>query len=343
MKNKNSKKMIINFVLFLSLILLTLWILLKDQDAQEIFNIIGTSNGFFIAIGILAMFIYISLEAINIGRTLKLLGNKTNFFKNLKYAFIGMFFSGITPAASGGQPMQIYFMHKDGLTVGHSTLALLINLTSMQITTLSIALISIIFNYKYLNTMLIILLSIGIFLNATALTFLLVSIFSKRLSRWFMKALIRIMKFFKIKNMDKKIKKIGKELRSYQKSSKYIKKHKKMMVKILLTTMLQFLIYYSVAYWTYRALGLNSHNIIEIITIQSLLFATVSGIPSPGSVGISEGIFVEIFRHCYPENMIRSATLLNRGISFYIFMAISGIVVVTNQILKNRKKKEEKL
>ena len=81
MKNKNSKKMIINFVLFLSLILLTLWILLKDQDAQEIFNIIGTSNGFFIAIGILAMFIYISLEAINIGRTLKLLGNKTNFFK----------------------------------------------------------------------------------------------------------------------------------------------------------------------------------------------------------------------------------------------------------------------
>ena len=41
-----------------------------------------------------------------------------------------------------------------------------------------------------------------------------------------------------------------------------------MMVKILLTTFAQFLIYYSVAYWTYRALGLNSHTIIEIITMQ---------------------------------------------------------------------------
>ena len=109
-----------------------------------------------------------------------------------------------------------------------------------------------------------------------------------------------------------------------------------MMVKIILTTFIQFLIYYSVAYWTYRALGLESHNIIEIITMQSVLFATVSGIPSPGSVGVSEGVFVEIFKNCYPEHMIRSATLLNRGISFYIFMAISGIVVVVNQIRKKK-------
>ena len=341
MKNNNSKKMIINFVLFISLIILTLWILLINQDAGEIFNIIGQSNGFFITIGILAMFIYISLEALNIGRTLKLLGNKTNFLKNLKYALIGIFFSGITPAASGGQPMQIYYMNKDGITVGHSTLALLINLTSMQIATLSIALISIIFNLQYLNTMLLILLIIGLLLNVIALSILLASIFSKRLSKWFMKVLIRILKFFKIKNMDKKIKKFGKELRTYQKSSKYIKKHKKMMVKILLTTFAQFLIYYSVAYWTYRALGLNSHTIIEIITMQSVLFATVSGIPLPGSVGVSEGVFVEIFKNFYPEHMIRSATLLNRGISFYIFMIISGIVVVINQIKK--KKNEEDL
>ena len=209
MEKKSSKKMLLNFVLFISLIILTLWILLKDQDIHEIFNIIGQSSGLFIIIGILAMFIYVSLEAVNIGRTLNLLGHKTKFLKNLKYAFIGVFFSGITPAASGGQPMQIYYMHKDGISVSHSTLALLINLTSMQITTISIALVSVLFNYQYLNTMLIILLTVGLLLNIIALSILLVSIFSRRLSRWFMKVLIRIMKFFRIKNMDKKIKKIG--------------------------------------------------------------------------------------------------------------------------------------
>ena len=340
MKNNNTKKMVRNFILFALLIFLTLWIMLKDQDAGEIFRIIGHSNGLFIIIGIICMVIHILLEAVNIRRTLKILGNKIKFKSCLKYALIGFFFSGITPAASGGQPMQIYYMHKDGITVGHSTLALLINLTSMQIVTISVALVSVLINYQYLNKMLIILLIIGLLLNITALMILLIAIFSRRLSKFLMKVTIRIMKFFRIKNMDKKIRKIGRELGNYQRSAKYIKKNKKLMIKIVLTTLVQFLLNYSVAYWTYRALGFNEHNIIEIITMQSVLFATVSGIPSPGSVGVSEGAFVAIFRNVYPENMIKSATLLNRGINFYIFMLISGILVAVNQI-RGKKKVEE--
>lgn len=339
MKNNSLKKMTRNFIFFILLIIITLRVMLKDQNTDKIFEIIAQSKGQYIAIGIFAMVIYVVLEGVNIRRTLNILGEKTTFFSNIKYALIGFFFSGITPAASGGQPMQIYYMHKDGIAVGHSTLALLINLTSMQINTISIALISVVFNYKYLNDMLIVLLVIGILLNSSALALLLISIFSKRLSRWFMKAAIKIMKLLRIKNMDKKIKKIGRELRNYQKSAKYIKKNKKLMVKIILTTLVQLLVYYSVAYWTYRALGFKGHNIMEIITMQSVLFATVSGIPSPGSVGVSEGAFLEIFRNVYPEQMIRSATLLNRGINFYIFMLISGIVVLVNQV-KTKKNKE---
>ena len=97
------------------------------------------------------MCVYVLCESINIGRTLKALKEKSSFWKNVKYALIGFFFSGITPAASGGQPMQVYYMHKEGISVANSTLALLINLTSMQIVTISTALVSIIFNYGYLN------------------------------------------------------------------------------------------------------------------------------------------------------------------------------------------------
>ncbi|MBR0351040.1 MAG: flippase-like domain-containing protein [Clostridia bacterium] len=340
MKNSSTKKMVRNFILFALLIVLTLWIMLKDQDPAEIFQIIGQSNGLFIIVGIICMVVYIILEAVNIRRTLKILGNKIKFKSSIKYALIGFFFSGITPAASGGQPMQIYYMHKDGLSVGHSTLALLINLTSMQIVTISVALVSVLFNYKYLNKMMVILLVVGLLLNVIALMILLIAIFSKRLSRFLMKVTIRIMKFFRVKNMDKKIKKIGRELGNYQRSAKYIKKNKKLMVRIVLTTLIQFLLNYSVAYWTYRALGFDEHSILEIVTMQSVLFATVSGIPSPGSVGVSEGAFVAIFTNIYPENMIKSATLLNRGINFYLFMLISGILVAINQI-REKKNVEE--
>ena len=108
------------------------------------------------------------------------------------------------------------------------------------------------------------------------------------------------------------------------------------MLKILASTAIQFLIYYSIAYWTYRSLGFKGHHILEITTMQSILFATVSSIPLPGSVGASEGAFIEIFRNIYPTNMIKSATLLHRAVNFYLFVFISAIVVVYNHI-KSRK------
>ena len=109
------------------------------------------------------------------------------------------------------------------------------------------------------------------------------------------------------------------------------------MIKILATTAIQFFVYYSIAYWTYRSLGFNENNIVEITTMQSILFATVSSIPSPGSVGVSEGAFIEVFRNIYPTTMIKSVTLLHRAINFYLFVLISGIIVVVNDIRIRRK------
>lgn len=40
---------------------------------------------------------------------------RRKFFDSLyQYSFIGFFYSGITPSATGGQPVQLYYMSKDG-------------------------------------------------------------------------------------------------------------------------------------------------------------------------------------------------------------------------------------
>ena len=282
------------------------------------------------------MLIFLILEAVNIGRTLKKLDEKSSFFKNIKYSFIGFFFSSITPAASGGQPMQVYYMYKDGISVANSTLALLINLTSMQVITIGFALVSLIFNYQYLNPVLIVCFIIGISLNASALALLVIGICSRRLSKGLISFTIKVLKFFRVKNIDTKKELFDKELDKYQESAVYIRNNRKLILGTFLITLVQFTIYYSITYWVYRALGFDSFNIMQIITMQSVLFATVSGIPSPGAVGVSEGAFLEIFRNVYPKNMISSAVLLNRGINFYLYVFISGIVTIINHFVKRK-------
>lgn len=333
---KRKSKIIRNAIIFMLLIILTFYIILKDQNITEMFEVLGTVKLQYILIAVICMCIYIICESINIGRTLKTLNEKTTFFSNIKYALIGFFFSSITPAASGGQPMQIYYMHKDKISVANSTLALLINLSSMQIVTISLALISIIFNYDILNTALIWLFVIGILLNASALTLLLIAIFSKSMLNKIINFVIKLMKKIKIKNVEEKQEKIEKELEKYQNSSDYIKGHKLVILKIILTTYIQFLAFYSVSYWVYRSFGLNEYNIFKIITMQSILYGTVSGIPSPGAVGVTEGGFIEIFKLVYPHNVINGAMILNRGINFYLLVIISGTITMINAVKKEK-------
>ncbi|MGN1330993.1 MAG: YbhN family protein [Clostridia bacterium] len=338
MENKKKSNLLISFIFFVLLIALTFKILLGDENVFHIFKILKSVKIQFVVIGIFSMFLYLVLEAVNMGRTLKKLGESSTFFRNIKYSFIGFFFSSITPAASGGQPMQIYYMYRDKISVANSTLALLINLSSMQVITISFALISLLFNYQYLNAVLIICFIVGILLNSSALALLIIGIFSKKLSAGLIGFALKVLKFFRVKNLDDKKEKFEKELEKYQSSALYIKENKKMIIKILFTTLIQFTIYYSITYWVYRALDFNKYNIIQIITMQSVLFATVSGIPSPGAVGVSEGAFTEIFRNVYPKNIMSSAVLLNRGINFYLYVLICAIVTIINHFVKRTPK-----
>ena len=340
MEKKNKiRKIITNLIIFILLIILTFYLVLKDQDFLQMSSILKTVKKEFILLGILAMCIYVSCEAINIRRILKELEEKVSFFSAIKYTLSGFFFSAITPAASGGQPMEIYYMHKDNISVAHSTLTLLMQLCSFQIISISFGIISAIIHFDVLKNGLIYLFILGIALNSSALALLVIAIFSKRLSEGLIKFSVKVLKFFRIRNIEEKQEKLEKELASYQTSAIYIKEHKLLMVKTLLTTAVQLLAYYSVTYWVYLAFGLNTYNIWQILTLQAVLYATVSGIPSPGAVGVSEGGFLGIFRKAFPEATISSAMLLSRGVNFYLLIIVSVIVVIVNTF---REKKVDK-
>lgn len=341
-KAKKIKKTIRNLIVFILLIGLTFYLIFKDQNVLEILNIAVSVKKRYILVAIIAMCLYLLGETINITRILKELGEKSTFLRNIRYTLIGFFFSSITPAASGGQPMEIYYMHKEKIAVANSTLALLVHLTSFQIVTITLGILSTILHFEIVKSGLIYLVVLGILLNSTALTLLAISIFSKRLSKGLINFAVKVLRFFRIPNIEKKQESLEKELEKYQESAVYIKEHKKLMIKTLVTTFIQVIIYYSIPYWVYLAFGFTGYNFFQIVTLQAMLYATVSGIPSPGAVGVSEGAFIEIFKGVFPATMINSAILLNRGASFYLFVIISAIITtITALKTKNYEVKEE--
>jgi len=182
MKNRKIKRLA-NIILFIVLAIITFSIIFKKNSFSEIISNIKNVNPFFILLAIIAMFIFIACEGINIKRVLKNLECNISYIQSFKYALVGFFFSSVTPSASGGDPAQLYFMTKDKLPISKSTLALLVELSSFQFISCLIAIIGFVYNYDILvNSIgnIKYLLAVGLTINIIIFLVLLIMIFSKR-------------------------------------------------------------------------------------------------------------------------------------------------------------------
>ncbi len=331
-------KMIRNIIIFIGLIVFTFWFLFKDQDMNELRNIIVSANDWFVLAGVGIMMLYFLSEAFNIKCVLKALGEKVGLLSCLKYTWIGFFFSAITPAASGGQPVEIYYMSKQDIPGPKATLALLIQLCGFQISTISLGVICAIINPSILNSGLIWLFLVGVLINSIALFFMLVSIFSKKITAKLVNFFVWILKKAKAKNIELKKKRIEDGLAKYNENAVFIKTHKAEFAKAILRVFIQICFYHSVPYFIYRAFGLNELSFFQLFTMQAVLYTTVSGLPLPGAIGVSESVFLGIFGVAFGTELLKGAMLLNRVDTFYLFVIISLIVVIINAIrMKNVK------
>ena len=337
--NKNTKNTIRNLIIFILLIIVTFSLILRNEDLGQIFSIIGSVKIEFVILGALAMCLYFLSESFNIWRILKILGEKVNIFKAIKYTLAGFFFSSITPCASGGQPMEIYYMYKDNISRSYSITALLVQLCCFQIVTIGFGIISAIFNADMLKEGLLALFILGVSINSIGLTFMLVCLFSKKLTKVLINFIIKIMQVFKYKKIEQKREELEKGLEKYNYGSEFIKQNKLIFIKSLLVVVFQMGMYYFVPYLLYRSFGLNEYSVIKLITVQALLYCSVSGLPFPGAVGISESVFLKIYLGIYGTTILSSAMLLNRGVNFYLFVILSAIVVLINTILFKENKK----
>ena len=72
----------------------------------------------------LAVF-FVAGEGCMIWYLLRGIGEQPTLLRCMSYSFIGFFFSGITPSATGGQPMQLYYMRRDGNALSASSVVLM--------------------------------------------------------------------------------------------------------------------------------------------------------------------------------------------------------------------------
>lgn len=340
-KKKITIKRILEILLFVLFVIITFYLVFKNNDLNEIIINIKGSDKKYIFLGILCMFVYIFLEGLNIHRIVNALGDKISLLKTFKYSIVGFFFSSITPSSTGGQPMQLYFMSKDKVPISHGTLALLIQLLSFQFVTLLLAIIGFACNYdillhnigniKYL-------MFFGIIVNIVIQLFLGIMIFSQNMGFKLINFCVKILKKFHYKKTEIFEEKAKIQLDEYHDCAKYLNENKLLLLKTIITSIFQMSLYHSIPYFIYRSFGLTECSIFTFILMEAVLYISVASLPLPGSMGVSEGSFMIMFKMFFPAQFLSSAMIISRGISFYLFVIISFILIIIFIIIDKCKK-----
>ena len=338
---KNRKQYIGSMIFLAALIGMTFYFFLKDNHPYQLLKIIKSANPLFMIAGFLAMLGFVACEAVNTKTIMKSWGKKLSFFRCWKYAFVGFYFSSITPSASGGQPMQIYYMTKDGIGLSYSSLNMLILVAIYQIVMLGYALVMfflkasfVLSNIKGLGILLI----YGIVINLLLITAIFAMIFSKTAVKKFLMWGIGILQKLKlIKHPEKAIAWVDHQIEDYQKGAEHIKKNPMIFIKVFLMTVLQMTCLFIVPFFVYRAFGLSEYSLLDVLAAQSLLTVAVSSLPLPGAVGASESGFMILFKIFFSSSLLLPAMMLSRGISFYLMLLVSGTITAIAHILSRKK------
>ncbi len=254
--------------------------------------------------------------------------NRETFWLAVKTTMIGQYYSNITPMATGGQPVQLYVLKDDNISLSNGTAILISKFLLFQIGVtiysfcLAIYKIKLLINYYHGVSAFII---TGLTINIIMLGAFLLIAFNQQILLKLCNAIFNFLyKIHIIKDVKKLMDKTESFISEYKESIGKLKEDHWFTIRMYVITFIQLTVFFSITFFVYKSLNLGKSNILDIICMQSFLYMAVSFIPTPGTVGASEVGFVLLLGHLFPPNIISTAMLLWRGISYYFSLIFSG-------------------
>lgn len=314
----------------------------------EFLQDIKSASPLWLCAALLCAVAFIFFEGRALVLILRALGYSVKKRSGFLYAAADIYFSSITPSATGGQPASAWFMSKDGFRGAQVAAALLLNLTMYTLALVGIGAFSIIcFPRLFLefNTASKLMILFGILAMATLAFFLILLLKKQSLVRKIGNAVVFILKKIRLENAAHKFNsKIDSAIEKYNECVSILAGRKRFLARIYLLNLLQRSSQLLVTVFCFFALRGDFESGLKIFAIQTYVALGSNFLPVPGAAGVSEFIMYFGYMTLMGEEEACALAILSRGISFYACSAISLLAVMLGYFMigRNKNNKEDK-
>ena len=252
--------------------------------------------------------------------------------KSLRITLAGQFFNGITPFASGGQPAQLYMLHRQKVPLGTGASVLTKKFIIYQAVLVMYSLLVLVFeaefflgqipNFVYLG-------SIGFFVNAIVVGSLLMIAYNYKLTKGLV---ISFSRFFKKRFNNARIElvtyKILRQIELYH--AKMGETQSGLMPWLIVgcLSIVQLTIFFSIPLVIGYGFQMTHLSIFYMIGAAAFVSMVTAFIPIPGAAIGAEGSFYLIYQIFFPSQVIITALLLWRLYTYYLPLVVGGTVLM---------------
>lgn len=243
----------------------------------------------------------------------------------------GQFYSAITPSSSGGQPMQVLWLHRQGVPVSLGTACISVKFLSFQASVLLLGGLLGLSKWRMAEEQLYgfrWLVVLGYVVNAGLLAAVALTIprsnVLDRLSQWVVGLGARL---HLVKHPEEVCKRFQSAISDYRDALQSLFRRPLDAIIVFCLSLLQVLSYMSVTLCLYRAFGLSGASNSDILMLQLLLFIAAAFVPLPGAAGAQESGFCVFFHGIFPEERLIAAMVCWRFFSYYLLL-VGGLVMM---------------
>lgn len=338
------KKKLLWAVITLCLSVLTVSALFCNSglSLEELWQNIQAASPLWLIPAALCMLGFIFFEGRSLVLILRTLGYPAKKRRGFLYAAADIYFSSITPSATGGQPASAYFMHKDGISGEAVTVSLLLNLTMYTFAIITLGLLSIVCFpglFMEFNTACRVMILIGVFMMVLLAVFFVLLLKKQRLLLSMANIVVSLMRRIHCRSAAERFRaRMDTAIERYNECVVTLAGKKRLLLKSYLLNLLQRASQILVTVFCYYAMHGGLSDGLKVFAIQTYVVLGSNFIPVPGAVGISEFMMYSGYRMFLGEEAAYGLAILGRGISFYTCSIISIFTVLLGYMMIRFKK-----
>lgn len=333
--SKKSRSALLNAFIIIFTIALVFYLGATNGDITDAWRALRSAKTQWVIAAILSWCVFVVFESLGVHVFFLQQNVRIRFRSSLLVSLIGMFYSNVTPAATGGQPMQVFAFKKRGVPTGVSTSALTVKFFCFETALLSMGGLLWILYPGIVGECIArckVIVITGFVINGLVVAVVLLLAINKNIVNAILNFLLRLgIRTRLIRNPEKAEKRTRDVLMDFHASVDMVTHHPLQLMQLLLISCVQILGLMSISYCVYRAMGQDMYSYGEILVLQFLLYIGASFTPLPGASGAQEGGFYLFFQGVFPENKLLGALLLWRFFTYYLALLIGlGSVIINS-------------